>query len=269
MEFLLAVDLEGAHGVIGEPYCGLLPGMAEYEKAVKNVTEEVNAAVDALFGVGATKVYVWDNHGNLDNLDFSKVDARAEKIKPESNSVGRMDFLRNSSVSGVLFIGYHAREGSLGGVLAHTYSSESVQYYKIDGKQVGEFDIDGIIAETFGVSVVFLAGDDVCAAQFSKSYPQALIAVTKIGKGRNAAEFLSWETVSEEIRRNVAKAAQKRIRPDGNRFPCSVEVRYTRTEDAAKALEKLNSSGLRVVYGDDAHIVRGVAQNVNDLRKFL
>ena len=77
MKYLLAVDLEGAHGVVGEPYKGLIPGMKEYDKAVENVTKEVNAATEALYDYGATKVFVWDNHGNLDNLDFKKVDPRA------------------------------------------------------------------------------------------------------------------------------------------------------------------------------------------------
>ena len=60
MKYLIAVDLEGAHGVVGEPYIGLKPGMAEYDLAVRNVTEEVNAAIDALFDSGADEVFVWD-----------------------------------------------------------------------------------------------------------------------------------------------------------------------------------------------------------------
>lgn len=269
MEYLLAVDLEGAHGVVGEPYKGLVPGMSEYAKAVENVTAEVNAAVKALFDAGATKVFVWDNHGNLDNLDFSKVDPRAEKVKPKSNSVGRLDFLRESKIAAMLFIGYHSREGSLNGVLAHTYSSQDIQYYKIDGKQVGEFDIDGIIAGSFGVPAVFLSGDDVCAAQFLENSPNAVVAVTKIGKGRNQAEFLPKDKVLDEIYKKVVEAASKKFSVTGNRFPCSVEVRYTRTEFAAICLKKLTDFGVRVVYGEDAHVLIGVAENVDDLRKFL
>ncbi len=269
MEYLFAVDLEGAHGVVGEPYKGLVPGMAEYDKAVENVTEEVNAAVKALFDAGATKVLVWDNHGNLDNLDFSKVDPRAQKVRPKSNSTGRLDFLRGSKIAAVFFIGYHSREGSLNGVLAHTYSSQDIQYYKIDGKQVGEFDIDGMIAESFGVPAAFLSGDDVCAAQFLENRPNAVVAVTKIGKGRNQAEFLPKEEVLDEIYKKVAEAAGKKFTVTGKRFPCSVEVRYTRTEFAAANYKRLTDFGVRVVYGEDAHVLIGVAENVDDLRKFL
>ena len=269
MEYLLAVDLEGAHGVVGEPYKGLIPGMEEYDKAVENVTKEVNAAIEALFVAGATKVFVWDNHGNLDNLDFAKVDPRAEKIKPKSNSVGRLDFLREHPIKAMLFIGYHSREGSLNGVLAHTYSSQSIQYYKIDGKQVGEFDIDGIIAESFDVPSVFLASDDVCAGQFLKTHPYATIAVTKIGKGRNKADFLPENAVLSEIRDKVGEAVKKECGVVVNRFPCTIEIRYTRTEFAADMYEKLNAEGLRVVYGEDAHVLIGVAQNVDELRKYL
>lgn len=290
MEYLLAVDLEGAHGVVGEPYKGLTPDMEEYAKAVENVTKEVNAATEALFAVGATRVFVWDNHGNLDNLDFSKVDSRAEKIRPESNSVGRLDFLSEHKIEAMLFIGYHSREGSLNGVLAHTYSSQSIQYYKIDGKQVGEFDIDGIIAESFGVPSVFIASDDVCVGQFLENRPYASAVVTKIGKGRNKAEFLPEEEVLGEIREKVAEAVKKERAATkkecvsakkeyaamkkergtvANRFPCAIEIRYTRTEFAADMFEKLNAEGIRAVYGEDAHVLIGVAKNADELRKYL
>lgn len=269
MEYLLAVDLEGAHGVVGEPYKGLVPGMAEYDKAVANVTEEVNAAVKALFDSGAKKVYVWDNHGNLDNLDFAKVDSRVEKIKPKNNSVCRLEFLKEHWIAAMLFIGYHSREGSINGVLAHTYSSADVQYYKIDGKQVGEFDIDGMIAEAFGVPSVFLASDDVCAAQFLQTHPYASAAITKIGKGRNEAEFLPKDEVLGEIRAKVKTALRKNLPVCENRFPCTVEIRYTRTEFASENYKRLNAEGLRSVYGEDAHVIIGVARNVDELRKFL
>lgn len=269
MKYLLAVDLEGAHGVVGEAYKGLIPGMKEYDKAVENVTKEVNAATEALYDYGAAKVFVWDNHGNLDNLDFKKVDPRAEKIKPQSNSVGRLDFLSELSIDAMLFIGYHSREGSLNGVLAHTYSSQSIQYYKIDGKQVGEFDIDGIIAESFGVPSVFLSSDDVCVNQFLENRPYASVAVTKIGKGRNEAEFLPEKAVLDEIKKKVGEAVRKAKPTIKNHFPCAVEIRYTRTEAAADAYKKLNAEGIRVVYGEDAHVLFGVARSKDELRKYL
>ncbi|MBQ8374305.1 MAG: M55 family metallopeptidase [Clostridia bacterium] len=269
MNYLIAVDLEGAHGVVGEPYKGLSPTLGEYRLAVENVTKEVNAAIAALYDSGASGVYVWDNHGNLDNLDFTKVDSRAKKIKPISNSIGRLDFCKEYSFAGMVLIGYHAREGRRNGVLAHTYSSADIQYYKLGGKPVGEYDIDGAIAASFGVPTVFLSSDDACAADFSENFPTAITAVTKLGKGRNEAEFLPVEEVLESIYCGVKKAVKAKISPIAPVFPTSIEVRYTRTEYAAKIFEKLSGKGLSVDYGEDAHILIGTVKNVDELRTFL
>ena len=269
MEYLIAVDLEGAHGIVGEPYMGLSTQLADYKKAVENVTKEINAAVKALYDSGATGVYVWDNHGNLDNLDFSKIDARAKKVKPISNSIGRLDFLKDRSIKGMLLIGYHSREGTLNGVLAHTYSSKDIQYYKLNGKAIGEFDFDGIIAQEFGVPTIFLSSDDVCVKQFKQTYPQAATAVTKIGKGRNEAEFLPVEQVLTDIYNGVCKAVSTNVSTGKPSFPYTLEVRYTRTEYAASVFEKLRAEGLAVEYGEDAHILTATINNVQELRMFL
>lgn len=269
MKYIIAVDLEGAHGIVGEPYKGLLVELADYKKAVENVTKEVNAAIQALYDSGATEVDVWDNHGNLDNLDFSKVDARAKKIKPKSNGRGRLDFLAEKEYQGILFIGYHSREGTRNGVLAHTYSSNDIQYYKLNGKAIGEFDFDSILAAAFKVPTVFLSSDDVCVKQFQENHSQAVTAITKIGKGRNQAEFLPVLEVLENIYNGVCEAVKKKITVEKPTFPYTIEVRYTRTEYAESVYKKLCAEGLLVEYGEDAHVLTASVSDINELRMFL
>ena len=269
MKYIIAVDLEGAHGVVGEPYKGLVVDIPDYKKAVENVTKEVNAAIKALYDSGATEVDVWDNHGNLDNLDFSKVDARAKKIKPKSNGLGRLDFLAEKEYQGMLFIGYHSREGTRKGVLAHTYSSNDIQYYKLNGKAIGEFDFDSILAAAFGVPTIFLSSDDVCVKQFQETHLQAVTAITKIGKGRNQAEFLPVSEVLEDIYNGVCEAVKKEITVEKPTFPYVIEVRYTRMEYAESVYEKLRAEGLLVEYGEDAHVLTATIGNINELRMFL
>ena len=269
MKYIIAVDLEGAHGIVGEPYKGLVVDISDYKKAVENVTKEVNAAIKALYDSGATEVDVWDNHGNLDNLDFSTVDARANKIKPKSNSRGRLDFLAEKEYRGILFIGYHSREGTRNGVLAHTYSSNDIQYYKLNGNAIGEFDFDSILASAFKVPTIFLSSDDVCVKQFQEAHSQAVTAITKIGKGRNKAEFLPVAEVLAHIYDGVCEAVKKNITMETPKFPYMIEVRYTRTEYAESVYKKLRAEGLSVAYGEDAHVLTALVGNINELRMFL
>ena len=199
MEYLIAVDLEGVHGVVGVPMSGLgkVACPEEYQKAVEGATVEINAATRALFDCGATKVFIWDNHAGGGNLDFSKIDSRAEKLEVD-NKRPRMSFCKEHNFAGMLFLGYHAKEGTPG-VLAHTYNSSQNQYIKINGKQVGEFDLDACMAGGYGIPAIFAASDDVCLAQIKERNPETVTVLTKRAKGRNAAELRERADVEKDI----------------------------------------------------------------------
>ncbi|MBQ8342680.1 MAG: M55 family metallopeptidase [Clostridia bacterium] len=271
-EYLIAVDLEGVHGVSGLPYeesptYGMPRTTDEYKRAVAAAIKEVDAALDELFACGANKVIVWDNHGGGGNLDFSLVDPRAEQYAPD-NSKPRMEFMSRFAFDGVLYIGYHSRAGSLRGVMSHTYNSVEIQYYKLDGKQVGEFDIDSYIAAHYGVPSIFAASDDVCVGQLLERSPQTETVVTKIGISRRRAQFRDENEVLAEIRAGVKRALAKDIQPIKLAFPCEMEIRYTKQEIAEKNYERL-SAKVPVRWGEDAHTVCATLNDIDELRLFL
>lgn len=252
MEYLIAVDLEGIGGVVGEPY-KTLTDAPDYKLATENAVLEINSAINALFDNGATRVAVWDNHGGGKNLDFSKIDSRAEKVDWRKYPY-RLDFAKDYNFAGIIYLGYHAREGSFGGVLAHTFSSVGIQYAKINGAEVGELEIDSFIAATHGISPLFLASDDVCTSQFKRTSPDTITVITKYGKGRNTAVLKDEDTVLKEIYDGVAKAVKADIKPVGIGCPLNLEVRYTRAEKAEEMYKKAKSDdAITVVYGPDTH----------------
>ena len=67
MEYLIAVDLEGIHGIVGEVN-KTLTASKDYPDACYAAALEINAVARALFDSGATKVAVWDNHGGGNNI---------------------------------------------------------------------------------------------------------------------------------------------------------------------------------------------------------
>ena len=140
---LFALDLEGVNRVAGEPYTGLLRDTEQWNIARGQAVLEVNAAADALFAAGAEKIGLWDNHGGSLNIDGSLLDPRIILI-PYDVKLQRMYFA-DGEYDCICFFGYHAMEGTLGGVLAHTMSSVSVQYYKLNGSYIGEIDMDAYI----------------------------------------------------------------------------------------------------------------------------
>ena len=268
MEYLIAVDLEGIGGVAGVPY-ETLNGSKDYEVAKENAVREINSAVNALFDNGATKVVVWDNHGSGVNLDFSKIDARVEKADWRAYPY-RLDFADAYNFKGIIYLGYHAREGTFGGVLAHTFSSVAVQYVKINGAPVGELEIDTYIAATHGIAPLLVASDDVCVAQFKKTSPDTVGVITKIGKGRNSAEFKDEDAVLSDIYSGVTKSLKSDIRPVGISCPLQLEVRYTRAEKAAEMYARaMEIDGLTVEYGDDTHTLFFEVRAVSRIPRIL
>ena len=117
-----------------------------------------------MFDCRATEVYVWDNHGGGKNIDFSKIDTRAIKVDTKVTRY-RYDFAKDLGASGIVFLGYHAMEGTPNGVLAHTFSSTSIQYAKLNGKAIGELYTDTRICASLGIKPIFHAGDDISIAE--------------------------------------------------------------------------------------------------------
>lgn len=267
--YLIAVDMEGVHDVVGVPYKGLLCELDDYKVAVRSATLEVNAVIKALYDGGADNVYVWDNHGNLDNLDFNFIDKRAQKVHPKSNNFDRIDFVDGLDISAVLYIGYHSREGSLNGVLAHTYNSVAVQFYKINGKQVGEFDMDAYMAAEYDIPSIFAACDNVCAEQIKEFNPNAVTVITKIGTGRNSAIFRDEKELLQEIHDGVLESLERKNEVKKLQFPCKFEVRFTRTEEAKEMLDRMIKDVPQIVYGEDAHTLVAEINNIQELKHML
>ena len=111
---------------------------------------EINVAAEVLFAIGAETVALWDNHGGGGNIESAELDARITMIKPkeywQSFAEGAKGFFAENTFDCVCFFGYHAMEGTLGGVLTHTMNSTAVQFYKLNGRYIGEIDIDSAIA---------------------------------------------------------------------------------------------------------------------------
>lgn len=267
--YLIAVDMEGVHGVVGVPNMGLKKELDDYKIAVASATKEVNMVIRALYDTGADNVYVWDNHGNQDNLDFNFIDNRACKVNPKSNGRERLDFVDGLDVKGVLYIGYHSREGSFNGVLAHTYDSEAIQYYEINGKQVGEFDMDAYMAAEYGIPSLFSACDNVCCEQIKEFDDKITTVVTKIGQGRNSAIFKDENELLQEIYVSVKKALKNGVVAKKLHFPVTFKVRFTRMEFAKEMYERMIKDVPQLKWGEDSHTIKAEINNIQELKFML
>lgn len=267
---LLALDLEGVNFVVGEPYLGLSKGTDQWKVAVAQAVKEINAAADALYAAGAEKVDLWDNHGGGDNIASADLDSRITLLSPDLKQPRQ--YFAEGQYDCICFFGYHAMEGTLGGVLAHTMNSKLNQYYKLNGCYVGEVDMDAQIALSHGMASCFFAGGDIACAQAERAVPGIVTVVTKRELSRNEAEFRDNDELLAEIREKIVEAVKGDAHPAAWEYPVQVEKSYKRMEDAAVYLKRVRTLGLTADYpadeilGHDAHSVVSV---VNDIGEFI
>ena len=268
-KILLALDLEGVNNVVGEPYTGLSKDTEQYGIAVKQAALEINAAAEALFEAGAEKVALWDNHGGGNNIDAAQLDSRIELLKPEHGNL-RMYF--GGEYDCICFFGYHAMEGTLGGVLAHTMNSKANQYYKLNGKYIGEVDMDAYIAASHGVSSCCFVGGDIACRQAARAVPGIVTVATKHELSRNEAEFRDNAELLADIKKSIVEAVNSPAPITELTFPATMEKSFKRMEDAAAYLKRMKSIGLEAdhpdddILGKDAHTV---VSTVNSIEEFI
>ena len=239
---LIALDLEGVNLVAGKPYEALEKGCEEWEKARHQAALEVNAAADALFAAGVEKIGLWDNHGGGGNIVPEEIDGRVDLIY---RIPGRPRMYFADEYDAVCFFGYHTMEGTLGGVLAHTMSSKSVQYYKLNGRHVGEIDMDAYIAASFGIPCRFFAGGDLTCTQAKRAVPDIVTVETKKEISRNEAIFRDNVELLAEIREKIVEAVTTEGSYKKLDFPCTVEKSFKRVEDAAAHIIRLEGFGIK------------------------
>lgn len=172
MKVLISADMEGTCGVVSwvqvmppEVASGSEPSSTtEYERARRRMTREVNAAIEGALAGGAEEIIVNDSHDGMRNLLPEDMHPNCRWISGHDKPLGMMQGVDLDGVGAVFYTGYHAKAGTPGGPLAHTWTGW-LQDVRIDGRSVGEFGINAAVAGYFGVPVVLVTGDDRAVAQ--------------------------------------------------------------------------------------------------------
>jgi D-amino peptidase len=258
MKFMIGVDLEGVAAVVGNPGTSLT-GSNDYDFACRQGTREADAAARGFFDAGAEQVVIWDNHAGRANLDYDRIDPRCELIVG-TNFAHRWPTL-DDSYAGVAMIGYHAMDATPDAVLAHTYSSTNFQEMRINGRRVGEIEIDAAVAGTRGVPLVLLSSDDKAVAAARERMGWIQTVVTKQGLGWNACRSKHPARVVEEIHAaaQAAAGALDRMQSFAFQTPIELEIRCKRI-DKAESLARSGGPWRRV----DAYTVARTMETITE-----
>jgi D-amino peptidase len=261
MRVYISIDAEGCTGIF--KFAQVLSGHPEYEFCRRMMEGDANAAIRGAFKAGAADVLVNDSHDNGDNIRIENLDPRARLISGSAKPMSMMEGLDNTFDAAML-LGYHSRKSEYG-VISHTFSYGRIFEVKINGRLVGEAEINGFAAGTFGVPVVFLSGDQYVTENIESVIPGIKTVATKRAVGCGAAECAHPTVIRERIEEGVYAALSglknSPVKPL-NDAPYTLDVRFATTSHAALALrlpgsELTGPTTVRYETGDYTALYRG------------
>ncbi len=150
-----------------------------------------------------------------------------DELHPESRYISGNDKLLGmvqgvdiEGVGAVFYTGYHARAGTPGAPLAHTWTG-FLNDVRFDGRSTGEYGINAVVAGHFGVPVTLATGDEKAVAQAQELLGEQVAGVAvKQGISTFAAIHLHPEKANDLIReaaersvRNASSAQPFRLAP--------------------------------------------------------
>jgi len=257
MKLLISIDMEGIWGLTSwnEPQ----------EKIAYFMTKELNLVINTIKKIHKkAEIVVVDSHSLGTNIIPDQIPSDVALIRGFPREYYMMESI-DSSYDGCLFIGYHAPSGVLPGIMDHTYSSSSFYEIAINGKTVGEAEINGLLAGFYGVPVILISGDNLLFEFSQKNFPNTPFVITKRSLSRFSAELLPYEKVIKDYESAIEKAFDtiKDIKPLEPTPPFTIEIA---TLDTLSAFLISQIPGTSLISGRK---VSYSSPNFKDIYKFL
>jgi len=198
MKFMIRSDVEGVTGV------------TTYEQAEKSpfgramLMNDLRAVIRGLLTTGEHEIVIYDEHTDGRNIDLEALPVGVSVIcgkplyRPDWGGI-------DTSFDAMILVGFHARSGVRGALLAHTYSRKHLSL-TINGRELGEIGVEAAIAGDFGVPTWMVTGDSAGTAEAREMLPGVRTVTVKEALGEFAARCYppAWTArVIEEAARDV------------------------------------------------------------------
>lgn len=221
MRVFISVDIEGICCVVNGDSTG--PQGKSYDQGRRQMTAEVNAAVEGALAAGATEVVVNDSHGGMNNIFPADIHPDAKVILGTPKPFMMMEGI-SAEFDAAMFIGYHSRMHSPG-ILSHTISGGTVSNVWINGVLCGETGINAGLAGHFGVPVVLVSGDDCLAREANELLGPVEAVVVKEAVTRYSARNLHPTRAVSLIRERVESVLKEAPKTSPLTFAAPVTMR--------------------------------------------
>jgi D-amino peptidase len=232
MRLYISCDMEGTAGVCSWMQCD--PSDAhEYPIYRRYMSQEVRAAIDGARKGGAGEIVVNDSHWDMRNVLWDELPKDVALIsggrKPLSMTQGM-----GVGFGGAFFTGYHAKAGARDGVLAHTYTGETIYNVRVNGVECSEALLNAAMAGYYGIPVLLITGDRVVVEHVTGFMPWVTGVIVKEGIGHYAADSMTPQAACDAIREAAAHAVEdaSKAKPFTFEPPLTLEIETTHAEQA-------------------------------------
>ena len=249
MKIFMLWDMEGVSGLHKREQVwfweeGVSDDVAE--EGFQLLMRDADAAARAALEAGADEVIVSDTHHGGNNMRpaemFSdpRVTIHASNFVDGKNRRGWMPGL-GEGVDGFMLMGHHAKAGTRGAFLPHTWSGQWADF-RINGESTGEMGMEACYAGHWNVPLALVQGDDFACAEAETQFPWAARASVKKAEGHDRCSGLDAEAARRLTGEKVAEAVggirDGRYRPHQPELPMTVAVQMTKPEYAEAAAGK-------------------------------
>ncbi len=217
MKVFMSVDMEGITGI------AVAAQTAEdhslYRRGCAFMVGDVNAAIEGALSAGAKEILINDSHGSMTNIELEKLNPQARLLSGVNKPLFQMEGVQDCDAA--FFIGYHSRFGTLRSTLDHTYWGSLIDSILVNGVEMGEPEINALLAGAHGVPIVFLSGDEVTCAMAKAFIGDWLeTAAVKRATGRESAVCLHPEVTHQMIK----DGAERGLRSLADARSCTVDL---------------------------------------------
>lgn len=203
-KFMIRTDVEGASGVVNNLQAN--PREIEHEAGISGMISDILAIIDGLKDAGECEIYLYDEHYWGRNIDMSKlpegVAVYCGKPAYTSTWAGGLD----ESFDGMVLMGLHAKAGTEGALLNHSYEGE-ITDMTINGVSVGEIGVEAAIAGELGVPTILVTADSEGVRETKELNPEIRCVSVKESICTDGALCYPFSVTSKWIREAAKEAA--------------------------------------------------------------
>lgn len=246
MKLFIHWDMEGVSGLFSREQVWYWEPGAREEVARDGrdlLIADVNSACAAALAAGVDEVIVCDTHHGGGNIELDKMLADP-RINYLVRSVGLQDGTMrwmpglDQSVDALLLPGHHAKAGTDGAFLPHTWSRDWADV-RINGQSVGELGIEACFAGHWDIPVILVQGDEAACVEAREQFPGVITASVKRSISHDLCTGLDAESARRLTALRIAEAIEQartsKPPPYKPALPMTVTIRMTTVEAADRA----------------------------------